>query len=275
MNWSKVKSIMIVFLILVNLSFLSYIIYEEVRVNKQNEQMAQTTALLLKSRNITVDAKMIAACAKSESTPSVYVDNIISNYSDFSKKILGNSSVSVSESCYQSELGTIEFIGDFFKAKSFENKHLFEISISSQNARNIVNQYLGMLGINTEKTQVQLTEENGIYKLVYAKEIHSLPVFQTGITVEANSSGIISIYGNWYNINPQNSSIIELKNISGVLVEYMNKKSKTHTNIQINSISLGYSALNPDTYHESVFLTPVWKISDLTGDYYIDARENS
>ena len=88
MNWSKVKSIMIVFLILVNLSFLSYIIYEEVRFNKQNEQMAQTTASLLKSRDITVDAKIIADCAKSESTQSVYVDNIISDYSQFSKKII-------------------------------------------------------------------------------------------------------------------------------------------------------------------------------------------
>lgn len=265
MNWSKVKSIMIIFLILVNLSLLSYLVYEEVRVNKQNEQIAQTTASLLKSRNITVDAKMIAECAKSENLQSVYVDNIVSDYSEFSKKILGD----------LQEVGTIEFSGDFFKAKAYENKHLYESNITSQNAENIVNQFLGELGINTEKTQVQTTEEKGIYKLVYTKEINSLPVFETGITVEANSSGIVSIYGNWYNINPQNTTVIELKSISGILVDYMNQKSQTDTNLQINSISLGYSALNPDTYHESMFLTPVWKISDSTGHYYIDARENS
>lgn len=275
MNWSKVKSVMIVFLILVNLSFLSYIVYEEVRVNKQNVQMAQTTASLLKSRNIIVDEKMIADCAKSESVQSVYVDNIISNYYDFSKKVLGDSSEQTSNSSYQSNIGTIEFTGDCFKANAANNKYLYEKNITLHDAEKVITQYLNILGINTEKTQVKLTEENGIYELVYTKKINSLPVFQTYITIKANNSGIISINGNWYNINSQNSSAIELKNISGVLVEYMNNKSKIDTDIQINDISLGYSALNPNVYHESVFLTPVWKISDSTGDYYIDARENS
>lgn len=275
MNWSKVKSVMIVFLILVNLSLLSYIVYEEVRVNKQNAQMAQTTASLLKSRHIIVDEKMIAECAKSENVQSVYVDNIISNYFEFAKKILGDSSVQISQNSYKSEHGTIEFMGDIFKANATDKKYLYEKNITTQDAEKIITQYLNSLGINTEKTQVKLTEKNGIYELVYTKKINSLPVFQTYITIRANNSGIISINGNWYNINTQNSSVIELKSISGVLVEYMNNKSDLNTDIEINSISLGYSALNPDIYHESVFLTPVWKISDSTGDYYIDARENS
>ena len=275
MNWSKVKSVMIVFLILVNLSLLSYIVYEEVRVNKQNSQMAQTTASLLKSRHIIVDEKMIADCSKSEKVQSVYVDNIISNYFEFAKKVLGDSSAQISQNRYQSKLGTIDFMGDIFKAKATDNKYLYEKNITTQDAEKIITQYLNSLGINTEKTRVKLTEENGMYELVYTKKINSLPVFQTYITIKADNSGINSIYGNWYNINSQNSSVIELKSISGVLVEYMNKKSDLNTDIQINGISLGYSALNPDVYHESVFLTPVWKISDSTGDYYIDARENS
>ena len=275
MNWSKVKSIMIVFLILVNLSFLSYIIYDEICVNQRNEQMAKTTASLLQSRNITVDAKMIAECAKNERIESVYVDNIISNYSDFSKKILGESLVAVSENEYQSTLGQIEFSGDFFKAFAAENKYLYDANVSSQNAKNVAKKYLSMLGISTDKTQTQISQENNNYKLTYTKEINSLPVFQAGITVEMDNLGIVSIYGNWYNINSQNSSTIELKSVSGILVDYMNKKTESDKNIQVHDISLGYSALDPNTYHESIFLTPVWKISDENKDFYIDARENS
>ena len=273
MNWSKVKSIMIVFLILVNLSFLSYIIYDEICVNKRNEQMANTTASLLQSRNITVDTKMIADCLKNESIESVYVDNVISSYADFSKKILGESLVFVTKNKYQSEIGQIEFWGDIFKARANEGKHLYEANISSQNAKNISKKYLNMLGINTEKTQI--SEENNNYKLIYTKEINSLPVFEAGITVEMDSLGVVSIYGNWYNISSQNSSAIELKSVSGVLVEYMNQQAESDKSIQVTNISLGYSALDPNTYHESVFLTPVWKISDSAKDFYIDARENS
>lgn len=273
MNWSKVKSIMIVFLILVNLSFLSYIIYDEICVNKRNEQMANTTASLLQTRNITVATKMIADCLKNESIESVYVDNVISSYADFSKKILGESLVLVSGNKYQSDIGKIEFSGDFFKAKANDGKHLYEANISSQNAKNVSKKYLNMLGINTEKTQI--SEENNNYKLTYTKEINSVPVFLAGITVEMDNLGVVSIYGNWYNINSQSSSNIDLKSVSGVLVEYMNQQAKSDKNIQVTNISLGYSALDPNTYHESIFLTPVWKISDSSNDFYIDARENS
>ena len=77
MNWSKVKSVMIVFLILVNLSFLTYIIYEEVRADKRNEQMAETVTALLDANGIRVDKKLVAESAKTNNAESNTYTNIM------------------------------------------------------------------------------------------------------------------------------------------------------------------------------------------------------
>ena len=273
MNWSKVKSVMIIFLILMNLAFLSYIVFDNALQKKQNTQMAQTTASLLQSRNISVDEKLIADCAAYDSVQSVYVNNAVSDYKDFARKILGENAVSKSDNVYTSELGKIEYSGDFFSASAEKNKLLSAETVSSNNAKKTADNYLAEIGIDTKKSQSELIEENNKYKVVYSKNINSLPIFRTELTVEMTSKGIVGLFGIWYNISTQKSPEIKLKSISGVLVEYMNEK--TSENVQINNISLGYYILDPDTYHESMFLTPVWQISDNTGTTYLDARESN
>lgn len=273
MNYSKVKSVMIVFLIIVNLAFLTYIVYEKNQTDRQNRQMAQTTAELLSSRGITADAEMIAECAKSESSQNVYVDNVISSYADFSEKILGNCEKN-SDSEFSSGKGKVSFSGDRFFAKASENNHLLDAGISERNAEKTVSDYLMSLGIDTDGAVTEQTNVDGKINIKFSKKIYSLPLFQTGISVTADKSGISEISGNWYNLSEQNVSAAPLKSISGVLVEYMNKK-QGQTGIKIEEISLCYSALDPDAYHESIFLTPYWRITSSDGDCYIDARENN
>ncbi len=269
MNWSKVKSIMIVFLILVNLSFLTYIVYEEVHTNKRNEQMAETVTALLESRGITVDKALVAKSAKTENAQSLYADNFITDYRNFAGVVFGETVTTVGTNSFKSELGTLNFKGDYFEIKAYDGKNLYNSKITKANAQSIAKDYLTKLGINLKNSKKELTEENSLFKIKFFENINEFPVFNSGIELVLNSTGIISVSGNWYNMSTQNSSISELKNLSGVLIDYMNtgKQSK------ITNIELGYSIHDTSTYHESVFLTPVWKITDTSGVTYIDARE--
>ena len=269
MNWSKVKSIMIVFLILVNLSFLTYIVYEEVRTSKRNDQMAETVTNLLESRGISVDKKLVAKSARTENAQSLYADNFISDYDTFSKIVLGETVTKVDTNNYKSELGTLQFKGDCFEIKASDKKNLYSSKITKVTAQSVAKKYLTMLGINIKNATREIIEENSLFKVKFNETINELPVFNSQIEIIMNSTGIIYASGNWYNINSQNSSISELKNVSGILVDYMNSKKKS----EITNIELGYSIHDTNTYHESVFLTPVWKITDASGVTYIDARE--
>ncbi len=273
MNWSKVKSIMLAFLILVNLSLLSYIVYEEILDNKRNSQMTDTITSLLSSRNISVNQKLVLDSAKKTTAKNLYVDNVISDYKTFSSSVLGDDIVMDNPDKYKSDYGEIKFKGDYFSANSSEGNVLYKEKISKVNTSRIAEKYLDKLGFDTKKSEKNVTQENDIIKVSFNKKINDLPVFKIGVTLEMNESGIISIYGSWYNISEQNSSIAQLKSISGVLVEYMNKKTGASV---ISDIQLGYLVPEFGTFHESVLLTPVWKISDANGDtIYIDARENN
>ncbi len=273
MNWSKVKSIMIAFLILVNLSLLSYIVYEEISDNKRISKMTDTIISLLATQDIKVDEKLVSDSAKKTTANSLYVDNVISDYKTFSNSVIGGEIISVNPDKYKSEYGEITFRGDYFNAVSSEGNVLYKEKITKSNALKISEKYLDELGFDTKKSEKKITEENNIIKVSFNKEIDSLPVFKTGVTLQMSESGITSFYGSWYNISEQNPSIVELKSISGVLVEYMNKKSGAS---KISSIKLGYLVPEFGTFHESVLLTPVWKINDDNDDtVYIDARENN
>ena len=272
MNWSKVKSIMIAFLILVNLSLLSYIIFEEVSVNKRNEKMAQTITSLLSTRNIKVDEKLVFESAKKTSAQSIYVDNIISDYKTFSKNVLGEKIVSEGTDKYKSDTAIATFRGDFFKVEAQKDKMLYQEKTNKVNAQRVAQKYLNQLGFDTDKSEKKTEYENGIFKVSFNKKIKDLRVFKVGVAVEMNENGITSFYGSWYNESSQSSTRSELKSISGALVEYMNKKNGAS---EISDIQLGYSMPELDTFHESVYLTPVWKITDANNALYIDARENN
>lgn len=272
MNYSKVKSVMIVFLAIVNLAFLSYIVYEKNQTDRQNAQMAQTTASLLASRGISVDAELLAGYAELEGSQSVYVDNAVSGYAEFSQKILGNCEKN-SDSEFSSGIGAVSFSGDRFSAKASGGNYLIRADITERNAEKTAADYLSSIGIDVENATAERTAENDKIKIKFSMQINSLPVFQTGITVLADKSGITELSGNWYNLSEQ-GSYAALKSISGALVEYMNEK-QGQSGIKIEELSLCYSALDPDVYHESIYLTPYWRISSSDGDCYIDARENN
>lgn len=273
MNWSKVKSIMIAFLILANLSLLSYIIYEEVSVNKRNEQMAQTITSLLATKNIKVDEKLVFENAKKTSAQSIYVDNIISDYKTFSHNVLGDNVIEKNPFEYKTDTASIAFRGDYFEVRAQKNNVLYAERINKVNAHRISEKYLKQLGFDTKNSEKNTEYENNTFKVSFSKKINDLRAFKIGVAVEMNESGITSIYGSWYNESPQNSTISELKSISGVLVEYMNKKSDAS---EISDIQLGYSMPSDNTFHESIYLTPVWKITDANKNaLYIDARENN
>ena len=272
MNWSKVKSIMIAFLILANLSLLSYIIFEEVSANNRNEKMAQTITALLSTRNIKVDEELVFESAKKTDAQSIYVNNIISDYKTFSRLVLGENVIEENSNKYKSDTASASFKGDYFEVKAQKDKVLYSEKINKVNAQRIAEKYLKQLGFDTKNSEKNMEYANNIFKIGFNKKINDLRAFKIGVSVEMNENGITSFYGSWYNESSQNSTLSELKSISGILVEYMNKKTGSS---EISDIQLGY-LLEPDTFHESVYLTPVWKITDTNGnELYIDARENN
>ena len=275
MDWKKTKTIMIIFIVIVDILLLGYITYDKLNIRKMDYNMSQTTTQLLKSKGILVDSQILVDAYKIKTAKNVYADNIISNYEEFAKHILQDDVKKISDNEYISDKGKIIFKGDFFDASANENEYLQKVEITKANAPKTAQKYLERIGVNTDNITKTVIEENEkFYFSIYAN-IDRFPVFKVGINVLMTKDGIKEVYGKWYNVNNYNREQIELKPISGVMVEFMNKVLNNGTNININSVDFGYLSPDDNIHHESIMMTTAWKILyDEKEAVFIKAREN-
>ena len=273
MNWYKAKTILIVFLVIINAALLTYISADSYKSIKNEERVSETVISLLGDKGILIDKKLLDSAYKTESLKTVYASNIISDYQSFSELIFSGDVKKINDSEYTCEKGTVKYSGDSFYVKAAKNSVLAEVKKGS-NPEKIAKKYLLTLGIDTSNTKPIISEDGEKKFLNYERKIGSYKCFGTGIKVEMNSLGIIAVSGTWHKYSKSDVKT-ELKAISSVLVDYMNLHTLTKSPVTITTLSLGYATLETEVYHEGILLIPVWEITDDKGNSkYIDAREN-
>ncbi len=274
MNWYKAKTILIVFLVIVNAALLTYICIDSFNSRKIENKVVDTVISLLNNNNIDVDKTTVAAAEKYTKIKKAFAVNTISDYTSFSKLILGENTTATEQNKFTSPNGTIVFTGDYFDANASDGKILKEFIVNTQNIKAVAKEYLTAIGINADIEESTVSEENGKFIVNTQEYINGYPVFGAYITLILNNKGILSVQGTWYDFREKSTSDSELKDVTGVLIDYKNQRSDASP-CKITKIELGYSTLESDVFHESIVLTPVWKITnDSNQIIYIDAREN-
>lgn len=276
MDWYKAKTILIAFLITTNILLLFYIVTDSYSSNKTKQQITDTVINILDEKNITVDKSILLSANTDKKVKNFYASNIITNYPAFSKLLLGEDLTSSSYNSYQNNIGTVEYMGDYFNAKSNDGHFIYKSNdtITKSNATTIAKSYLKHLGADINNLNSRLVTDNNNFSVTLKRTANSLTVFDMEVTVEMNKDGIYKISGSMFNIENKDAQKTEQKNISGVLIEYMNKLPNNNIPCEITGLELGYSTLETNDYHESVLLTPVWNISNnKENTIYIDARE--
>ena len=271
MDWYRAKTIMIIFLIVVNLGLGVYIAIDNINDKKVKNSVADEVVELLEKNNIEIDKKLLLSNANPQNIKKVNAQNIISDYFYFSKNILGENVKSFADNVYENNIGKVTFNGDNFRGESFDGYFLSEISTSKKNAKENAKKYLKSIGADVKDTTLNLEEKDGRFYVSFQREIDNKKTFKMDITVEMTNKGVVSVFGNWYNLKVENETK-ELKNITGVMVEYMNSQGKKDNKIKVKKIDLGYGIISNKSFNENIYLTPVWEITDNAGNIkYINA----
>ena len=273
MKWNKAKSILIVFFIIIDALLLAYITADKINSKKIEEEIADTAIEILSKNNISVDKKIITDAAKNKSLKPVYARNIVDDYSEFAKKVLGEGAHYKSKNCFASEIGKITFDGDYFEAERTASGALCNITEKSDDYEKIALQCLSSMGASVSNLKGITNRNNNEISVSFKKRINKLEVFGAGMRFDFDADGLKKISGNWYNEQAPGDDLLELKSPSGALIEYMNQRDNSRRTV-ISNISLGFASLESKTYHESILLTPVWAIIEDGGkEVYINARE--
>lgn len=259
MNWYRAKTILIVFLAIINVFLLYNIIFNNGSFFYINKDIVANTAEVLKNNGITINPDIIPR--KVLSAKQFEADNIITGYDEFAKKALGEDVKKISDNSYEGKRGSIEFSGDRFTlVTELTADNLFE----EKNAR----AFLKSFGIDISDYKY----ENGVFK----KSVDKLDLFNTEISIKQQKDGKIQISGVWFEQAENTvSEETELKPITSVLVDFISSPQRPEGNPEISNLTLGYIVYDTELYHKSMVPIPVWKIEFSTGNYvYMDARSN-
>lgn len=271
MDWYKAKTIMIVFLIAVNVGLGIYIVIDNINDKKIKNSVADEVVELLEKNNIELERKLLLSNTDSQNIKKITAQNIISDYFYFSKNIIGENVKSFKDNVYENNIGKVTFNGDNFRGESFDGYFLSEISTSKKNVKENAKKYLKSIGVDVNDVTSKLEEKDGRFFVRFQREVENKKIFKMNITVEMTPKGIVSVSGNWYNLKIENETD-ELKNIMGVMVEYMNTQGKKDKKIVVKNIDLGYGIISGKVFNENVEFVPVWEITDDSGNTrYINA----
>lgn len=275
MNWSKAKSILIIFFLLMNMILVFNIIYSANKATAITPEILNSTVEVLAKNDISIDENIIPR--KIIDLPYVEVSNIIVSNDEFAKKLLPDG-YDVADNTYIGKNASLTINGDKFVFTA-DTPILSEITntITADTAKKTALAILEKYSLALGKYQYSVEEVGQNFEVKFKKIINSTAVFDSEIKMILSKNGLTEISGSWFNESGAGglfSKKIPLNSITGVLVEFILNEQRPKNNITVQELNLGYCTGDESIYHKSVVLTPVWEIvlSD-NSRYYADARD--
>lgn len=287
MNWSKVKTILIVLFLCTDIILGMGLISSERKASITDAETINTAAELLSRHGITVNPDLIPR--KNPDADYIEAENIILDYDAFVNEfsdVMGGTPRKTSENTYETDTAVMSFSGDGFSLKTKRTKKEFnDVTAKGDYAKRAADMAKDMLkahGISATEFKTQKTEYG--YDVTFSGKYGGLPIFCSEITVtvtgfetfDENSelNGVADISGSWFVPSAETGDASTLKSVSGILIDFISVRGSDEP-AEITDLTFGYTIFDSDTLHRSATLIPVWRITLSDGSvHYMDARSS-
>lgn len=274
MNWSKAKTVLIVFFLIINIFLVCNIVYSANKATVITPEILASTVEVLAKNDITINSDIVSR--KSSVLPYVEANNIITSNDEFAEKMLGTGCTAVGNSQYTAPNLSLTVNGDYFSFIAAAPVCADITSgINAENAQKTAAAVLDKYSVQLGRYDTEVQQNGDTYEVIFTKKIKSSYVFSSKLRVVMTAKGVSEISGVWFNeiskvtaFSKKNS----LNSITGVLVEFILNEQRPQGDITITDLNLGYY-IDGGIYHKSAVLTPAWEIVLSDGSrYYADAR---
>ena len=282
MNWSRVKTILIILFLFTDILLGAGVISSTRKANTVEPEIISSTVSLLGQHNITIAPEIIPT--KTPDAEYIEAENTITDYGKFAEDIMREKPQKTDEFTYETDRSVLSFSGDCFSykiklAEKLFNDGSFDSDLENS-AKVVAANFLSANGFDIKHADISTTKTDNGFDVTFIEKSGKMPVFSSNITVsvtghnaaEGESNGIHEVSGSWFNITNQNGSAVELKSITGILIEFMSMYNG-ELPTAITALTLGYTVFEADTLHRTATLVPVWRITTDNGsEYFLDAR---
>lgn len=267
MNWSGAKSILIIFFLIINIIFLGILADNNRSIYSVDQRVVDSAIDILKKSDITVDSSVIPR--RNYKMKYAEAINVITDNMLFAKKMLGED-VSEKDGIYVSEAGRLAITGDSFSV-DYNDTDYFNISGYSS-VKKQVHHVIRELGFSNTGNFV-IDEADGKYTAVINNMIDGKRIFDSSLNIVISGNHVVHISGTWFSTETSALDSQEIKSVTTALIDFMHQYQEGAA--EIEDICIGYYKGEPDIYHRSAALIPVWNIRTKDGvSTYIDARSD-
>ena len=263
------KTVIIMVLVIINISLISFFISLESRERRINDIATTQMESLLTENNIILDKKIVPK--GSPKINSFYIERVTSENTEFITKLLGKG-YSISDSGVISR-GDKQLIieNDIIK---FTDNNPENLKLNSAESTCI--EYMKKIGIAADMYKYKSTNPSGNNtKLIFTAVYGSYEIFDSYISIEISDNGVCGIQAKNLILKSENAD----KNnravdINSVLVNLIKEHSNGSNKItDIVSINLGYYIGKYTVDYSRVLSIPAWQIVTNDGQIYCyDAR---
>lgn len=252
MNFTRAKSYLIVFFILVNL-FLAYNLYKISNSGEITKETVNNTVSILKNKGIKFDPSVIKE--KNTVMFNLNLSNPLSDIEKFSENLKGEVSIGEDGFVYYPDF-------DFeVKTKLISSKTSDKI-VSSLKDMGLSVKYLDWIGT------IQMGNNN--YRASYIQSYDRHSIYNTYIQVFFNDKKITKVMGIYYDLNSFTPTEKELKSPYEILIKFSSDTDLK--NISIKSIENGYFTQDFNKEYKELSALPCYKITINNSEmYYYDA----
>lgn len=273
MDIARVKTIVIVVLVAINIALFSLFIGTRNQDSSVNQRSDDQVIALLNEKNIVLDKKLIPK--RVGAVPNCLIERMLSGDDKTVSKLLGGKYIKEEDGSYINESKRLTIRGDSFRFTDTQPAEPPE-----DNSPAIIEKYcidaMKAMGIGAENyTFLGMNAAGDNVKALFAPQCSGLSFFDANLDFEISSEGLASVQGkNLISSNTVSGGKTEIFSIHSILVDFANNQHLDRSRqTVITSISLGYYIGHDAEQYKSVLAIPVWQIAaDNGGIFYYDAR---
>ena len=269
MNWTKVKIILIILFVLINIMLVGVLYSKNTDDSHFSAQTLDEIKTILKNNDINVSDKFVSSETKTMSIPEA--TPIMSYESSFVKRIqdvaeldekgnflINGSVVSVCEDVVHFE-NTAEI--------ATEGK-------SEEEAKLAAEKYFSALGIDISDCFESAIKNGNTFTLKYVQKYNGLEIFGASVEAVVKGKTVSSADVIWYEISDKHIQSAKTISMAEALIDFAADKTRGEKGCTVISVMLGYTA--QADYAESIRntqLIPSAKITtDIGSEFFYDIR---
>lgn len=280
MNWSKCKTIFIIFFLIIDLVLLSTVFYINFNDCYVSRSQIREVEQYVSKQQLSIQAELPRWIPHMK---NVELINVLRADSPLVTQFLPQQETTeetkkqllTGDKAYES--GEKKLVMDHNEFTYTDQKAFSQKTITEKSAVKFVKKELKKLGFNLQNTQISTPKEtNDAFTFSFHKKLAGKELLQANLTITVQKNGALSVQGMWFNPSShERYRKMAPRSVPDILISFsqdMHRQDKQ--NVTITSVELCYSIDSTETYHRTFTAAGCWKITTKDGQtYYYDIRE--